>query len=365
MLARHHSFHRIFFVCSVAIFVCALSEQTTSACSAFLLSSGGNKTVGKNFDWNYDHGLVVVNKRHLIKTALAKSPNVPARWTSKYGSVTFNQVSRELPQGGINEKGLIIEILWLDSASYPAQDERPVINELQWIQYQLDNFSSIREVIANLDRVRRAKSFANIHYFMCDPSEQCATVEPLDGKFVVHTGDTLPVAALTNDNYSDSVHYAEKAAQNAHCANIPIDPSSLNRFSKIACLLKPIANSDQTTPPVNVFSILGEVAQAHHTKWSITYDLTDLEVTFHTDRASANKLIRLRGLDFSCAQPTQILDINRKAGGDATGSFKPYTVKANRKIVELSLATGFAHLPPPVIDLLTRYPDSAVCNFTN
>jgi choloylglycine hydrolase len=26
-------------------------------------------------------------------------------WTSRYGSITFNQYGREFPSGGINEKG--------------------------------------------------------------------------------------------------------------------------------------------------------------------------------------------------------------------------------------------------------------------
>lgn len=36
------------------------------------------------------------------------------------------------------------------------------------------------------------------HWLVCDSTGQCATVEFLKGKTVYHTGDELPVKALTN-----------------------------------------------------------------------------------------------------------------------------------------------------------------------
>ena len=60
-------------------------------------------------------------------------------WVSQYGSITFNQYGKEFPTGGMNEKGLVVELMWLDGTIYPQPDERPAIGVLQWIQYQLDN----------------------------------------------------------------------------------------------------------------------------------------------------------------------------------------------------------------------------------
>ena len=37
----------------------------------------------------------------------------PARWTSKFGSVTFNQYGKDNPMGGVNERGLVIEVMEL------------------------------------------------------------------------------------------------------------------------------------------------------------------------------------------------------------------------------------------------------------
>src|SRR5277367_2891798 len=86
----------------------------SQACSSFLLESMDRPVVAKNFDMPSGHGLIVVNKRNLSKVAMANGN--PVQWISKYGSVTFNQVSRDLPQGGLNEKGLVVEVLMLDPA---------------------------------------------------------------------------------------------------------------------------------------------------------------------------------------------------------------------------------------------------------
>jgi choloylglycine hydrolase len=45
----------------------------------------------------------------------------PLTWVATYGSVSFNQNGRELPCGGINEAGLVIEQMMHESpkSRYP------------------------------------------------------------------------------------------------------------------------------------------------------------------------------------------------------------------------------------------------------
>src|SRR5581483_9546892 len=107
----------------------------------------------RNLDWDWENGLVFINARQVQKRAFVLGPNA-ATWTSKYGSVTFNQFGRELPFGGMNEAGLVVENMWLTETQYPAGDSRPEINMLQWIQYQLDTCSTVAEVIENDKRIR-------------------------------------------------------------------------------------------------------------------------------------------------------------------------------------------------------------------
>jgi penicillin V acylase-like amidase (Ntn superfamily) len=108
--------------------------QTAYPCSAFLFSRQGDHYLARGLDWDYDHGYVMINPRRLEKKALISLPNTPATWTAKYGSATFNHVARELPLGGMNEKGLVVEALWLRSAKFPIPNAQPTLNELQWLQ---------------------------------------------------------------------------------------------------------------------------------------------------------------------------------------------------------------------------------------
>src|SRR5690606_9913051 len=94
-----------------------LSMGTVLACSAVLFSNGDHYVAGRNYDWHLGHGMVMVNKRDMAKQAL--SFDNPAKWISRYGSVTLNQYGRELPCEGMNEKGLSISMLWLDETKYP------------------------------------------------------------------------------------------------------------------------------------------------------------------------------------------------------------------------------------------------------
>src|SRR4051812_31849081 len=115
-------------------------------CTAFLLTTANGPLVGKCYDWHMGQGMVLVNKRGLAKRALPLAPgDRPAEWVSRHASVTFNQYGRELPNAGMNDAGLVVEILWLDSSAFPPPDARPTVNELQWIQYQLDNHATVAE----------------------------------------------------------------------------------------------------------------------------------------------------------------------------------------------------------------------------
>ena len=131
------------------LFVC-LIPHVSQSCTTFCLDKGDQLVLGKNQDWTSNYGLVIVNKRNVSKTAmpLEAEDGEPASWTSKYGSVTFN-VGREMPQGGMNEAGLVVEMAGLEETEYPTPDTRPYINLGQWIQYQLDNYSTVEEVIAS------------------------------------------------------------------------------------------------------------------------------------------------------------------------------------------------------------------------
>lgn len=128
--------------------LCICFEMTT-ACTTFLLTKNGQMVFGRNYDWISGSGMVCTNLRGLGKTSMKSEDGPAITWTSKYGSITFNQYGKEFPTGGMNEKGLVVELMWLDGTQYPKEDKRAALSVLQWIQYQLDCSETVEQVIAS------------------------------------------------------------------------------------------------------------------------------------------------------------------------------------------------------------------------
>ena len=165
---------------------------------------------GRNYDWIIGDGLMMINKRGVVKTATTVESNNVAKWVSKYGSITFNQYGRENPAGGMNEAGLVVEQLWLDETEYPKADGRPALGTQEWVQYLLDKSGTTSEAIENGGAVR-IESEVKVHYLISDKAGDAATLEFIKGQLIVHTGANLPIPALTNNTYDDSRNFASHA----------------------------------------------------------------------------------------------------------------------------------------------------------
>ncbi|MEL6719395.1 MAG: hypothetical protein AAFP82_11815 [Bacteroidota bacterium] len=87
-----------------------LLTYQTHASSVFCLENEEELLVVKSTAWMSSDGYFLVNRRGVLKKAFRIGYNKRVKWTSKYGSVTFNQVAQDMPNGGMNEKGLVIEV---------------------------------------------------------------------------------------------------------------------------------------------------------------------------------------------------------------------------------------------------------------
>jgi choloylglycine hydrolase len=69
-------------------------------------------------------------------------------WKSKYGSV-FVDFYNAANVDGINEKGLVANVLYLAEADYgdPATSQKPQLSIGAWAQYYLDNFAAVEEAV--------------------------------------------------------------------------------------------------------------------------------------------------------------------------------------------------------------------------
>jgi choloylglycine hydrolase len=338
------------------IVVCALCGREAAACTTFCYADGGTRVFGRNYDWNFGDGMVVVNKRNVMKRALVEPR--PASWTSKYGSITFNQYGREFPTGGMNEKGLVVELMWLDDAQYPAGDGRGSLPTLQWIQYQLDNCATVKDVLLTDRLVRIAfNGPSKLHFLVADATGDVATIEFLLGARIAHRGAELVYPVLTNDTYDRSLEYARKVGPKTGKSGA----ASLDRFARAASYQKNAKTPDEAVK--HAFAMLDDVAQGDHTQWSIVYDMNERRAYFRTQAARSVRWIDMDGLAFDCNTPVKVLDMNAPLSGDVVKALKPYQKDANVKLVRSS----FAHTPflseisSDLRDELANYPDATTC----
>jgi choloylglycine hydrolase len=349
-------------ICKFALSFLVFASVFTApgfACTTFCLKNGDEVLFGKNYDWMIGDGLIFVNKRNVEKSAFVAGNETAARWVSRYGSVTFNQYGRDNPSGGMNEAGLVIELMWLEDTQYPKTDARPVVDVLEWIQYQLDISANVEEVVKNAEAVRIA-SPVKLHYLVSDKAGNSATVEFLNGNLVAHTGEKLAVSALANDTYEKSLNYSK---------TVPFEKakteSSFDRFTRAANKTKEFAKKPKTeTEAVSyAFEILANVAQKTSTQWSIVYDQKRARIHFRSMQSAAIKTIDTRAFDYTCGSAVKIFDINAKEAGDVTAKFADYTRRANRDLIERAFSgTEFLQkVPASSRDAIAEFPETFTC----
>ena len=292
------------------------------ACTTFCTTGNGEVLFGRNYDFEIGQGYVMTNARGAAKTSVAGT----LRWTSRFASVTFNQWGREFPMDGMNEAGLVIALMWLDGTVYP-RDERPALRVLEWIQYGLDNYSTVEELLANVEKTRIAGG-APLHYLVGDAKGDAATIEYLGGRLVVHRGKTLPVRVLANDTYQRSKAYLDRLYVT------PEGNGSLDRFARAAMMIgEGPMNTDRA------FEILAAVAQPGWTRWSVVYDSKRREISWISDRNAKRRTIRMNALKLGCGAEAKMLDIHAPVSGDVTARLEPWSAQKNRELVVRSYAT--------------------------
>lgn len=349
-------------ICKIALsflIVISLFKTEIFACTTFCLKNKSEVLFGKNYDWMIGDGMIFVNKRGVEKSAMISGNETAARWVSKYGNVTFNQYGKDNPSGGMNEAGLVIELMWLEDTQYPKTDARPVIDVLEWIQYQLDISASVEDVVKNSEAVRIA-SPVKLHYLVNDKAGNSATIEFLGGNLVAHTGEKLAVSTLTNDTYEKSLNYSKMVAPEKAKTE-----SSFDRFTRAADKTKKFADKPKTeAESVNyAFEILSNVAQKKTTQWSIVYDQKRAKIHFRSMQSPIIKSIDTRIFDYSCGNAVKIFDVNSKESGDVTAKFTDYTRTANRDLIGRSFSgTPFLKaVPASRLDEIAQFPESFVC----
>lgn len=349
----------------IFVFIILTSQcfQQAYGCSTFCITDNDNIIFGRSFDWDIGFGYVMTNLRNISKTRYLPYDETPATWTSKYGSVTFNQYGREYPIGGINETGLVVETMVSDETVYPARDKRPALDELGWVQYQLDNSATIYDVIESEKKIRISdKTRAKIHFLITDQYGNTLIVEFLKGKATYYYDDNISQKCLTNNTYKKSLMFLRNHI--GFGGEIPINyqnPSSLERFAVIADMINTYKTENNISIIDYSFDILDKVKDNKRSQFQIVYDIKQKKICFRTLKSNQIKSVNLLSFNFDCTSEVMMIDVNTVIKGEINNSFIPYDLMKNKKLVKKSYKKSGIKLSKKIFIELAEWPSRLKC----
>lgn len=306
--------------------------QSVYPCSSFVLKNGKTILLGKNFDWTFDKGYIIKNLKNTTKVAYFTHHGTSASWTSKYGSITFNQNGKEMPYGGMNEKGLVVEMLWLEDTRFNISEDKTYLNELEWIQYQLDNFQTVDEVVANVETLKIYPIKGKIHYILADTNGKSVIIEYLDGKPMVYEKEANACQAITNK----SVAFSEKYIDNIQGIR-QNNTSEIYRYHQLENQIKKLQNPSDFSEKT-AFQLLERVnipKGDFKTVWSIVYNIENKSIAFYSHKNKEIKQINLNNIDFE--QGLSFFNINQNKETLLDNKLQPFSEKVNFEMVSASL----------------------------
>lgn len=193
---------------SVVIAVAPAIDAAVACTRTLYVGEDDTVITGRNMDWQEDMSSNLWVFPAGIKRDGAAGPK-SIQWTSRYGSVIVSGYEAGSTDG-LNEKGLVANLLYLAEADYGKPNEtRPSLSIAAWPQYVLDNYATVAEAVAAL----RSEPFnmlaptlpngaaAALHLAISDASGDSAIFEYIGGKLIIHHGKQYTV--MTNSPIYD------------------------------------------------------------------------------------------------------------------------------------------------------------------
>ncbi|MGQ3675810.1 linear amide C-N hydrolase [Xanthobacter sp. TB0139] len=234
--------------------------SVVNACTrAIYNGADGTVITGRSMDWMQE----MQTDLWAFPAGMKRSGNAgpdSATWTSKYGSViasSYNVASAD----GMNEKGLVANLLYLAESEYAENSANPPITVGLWAQYVLDNYATVDEVVRGLTekplRIIAPKlpngSPATLHLSVSDASGDSAIFEYVGGKLQVHHGKQYTV--MTNSPVYDQQLALNTYWQTLDGSFLPGTNSAADRFVRASYLMNSVKKSSD---PNFIKDIAGE-----------------------------------------------------------------------------------------------------------
>ena len=348
-------FSRFFIAASCAFLVTGtvLLCPPASACSRILYKSQDGKfiLVGRNMDWLEDlKSNVWVMPRGAKRDGMAAKNSFD--WTARYGSVIVSGYDVGSTDG-MNEKGLVANMLWLAESEYGKRDDkRPGLAVSQWLQFCLDNFESVEAAVkyfeahdmqilpASVGETIKKRPIT-VHLALADSTGDTTVMQVIGSKMKIYRGNDARV--MTNSPPLDEQLTGLKKYKGFGGAEeLPGSVKAADRFVRAAYYLGRIpAPKNQRQAVAGVLGVMRNVAQpfgpasvdepnTSATIWRTVADTTSRIYFFESSYSPNIIWIKLDKLDFTKSQKLDLVG-NQDRVGDVTADLKfaePFTTLA-------------------------------------
>ena len=328
----------------MAMLISFLSEKT-EACTR-VVYQGPNNTIltARSMDWKED----IMSNLWIFPRGMERNGEVgpnSLKWQSKYGSIIASAYDISSTDG-MNEKGLVANLLWLAESEYTVWDQKkPGLTIAAWVQYVLDNFATVNEAVAALekedfvvisDNMPNQDRMATLHLAISDVTGDNAIFEYIKGKLVIHHDRSYQV--MTN-----SPIFEQQLALNKYWENIggttmlPGTNRAADRFVRASYYINAIPQVEDTRISVaSVFSVIRNVSVPYgistpnepnisSTRWRTVSDQKNMVYYFESTLYPNIFWVDFKNIDFSKNAPVLKLDLVSGATyvGNAVKEFKP------------------------------------------
>lgn len=303
--------------------------NSTEACTRVVYQGKDNTVLtARSMDWKEDtrSNLWIFPRGMKRNGEIGKNP---LEWTSKYGSVVASAYDI-CSTDGMNEKGLVANLLWLAESEYPQWDgKKPGLSIAAWVQYILDNFATVDEAVSYVekgtfevvsDMMPDGTRMATLHLSISDADGDNAIFEYIGGELKIHHDKSYQV--MTNSPVFD-----QQLALNDYWKNIggttflPGTNRAADRFVRASFYINAIPKvADTRTAVASVFSVIRNTSvplgittpnepNISSTRWRTVSDQKN-KVYFFESTIQPNVFwVNLQDVDFSEKAPVKMLDL--------------------------------------------------------
>ncbi len=289
--------------------------------------ANGAVIVGRNMDFHKD----LMTNLWVQPRGINRDDGVRGdlKWTSCYGSVVataFDLISVD----GMNECGLAGHILWLAESDYGKPDvSRTQLSQAVWLQYFLDNFSSVAEAVDWIEQsevqiVQMADPTGGcppvIHLALDDARGDSCIIEYKAGKPVVYHSPDYRV--MTNSpTYDQQLALVQTFIGFGGARPLPGSTLASDRFVRASYYVSRLSQpASQIDAIAAMLSVIRNTAQpfripdpgkpdVSQTLWQTVMDLTHRCYVFGSTTRPNIVWVNFDEIDFSSSAPQAKLNL--------------------------------------------------------